>query len=129
MKSSNLQKTLKKSEQYLPAEDTFFLADHLEGLSGDSALDIGCGSGYLTDILKSTFRLVVGTDISFNTLVEQNFKTQNVICCNSADALNLDFDVITDWKYPKKLSLQHYHIFLNKENFYLLHHHYLIIWD
>ena len=94
MKSSNLQKTLKKSEQYLPAEDTFFLADHLEGLSGDSALDIGCGSGYLTDILKSTFRLVVGTDISFNTLVEQNFKTQNVICCNSADALNLDFDVI-----------------------------------
>ena len=82
MKSSNLQKTLAKSEQYLPAEDTFFLADHLEGLSGDSALDIGCGSGYLTDILKSTFRLVVGTDISFNTLVEQNFKTQNVICCN-----------------------------------------------
>ena len=49
MKSSNLQKTLEKSEQYLPAEDTFFLADHLEGLSGDSALDIGCGSGYLTD--------------------------------------------------------------------------------
>ena len=41
MKSSNLQKTLAKSEQYLPAEDTFFLADHLEGLSGDSALDIG----------------------------------------------------------------------------------------
>ena len=94
MKSSNLQKKLENSEQYLPAEDTFFLADQLAGLTGISALDIGCGSGYLTNILKSNFELVVGTDISFNTLVEQNFKTQNVICCNSADALNLEFDLI-----------------------------------
>ena len=53
MKLSNLQKKLKKSEQYLPAEDTFFLADRLKDLRGKSALDIGCGSGYLTDILKS----------------------------------------------------------------------------
>ena len=94
MKSSNLQKKLEKSEQYLPAEDTFFLADQLKSLSGDSALDIGCGSGYLTNILNVTFHLVVGTDISFNTLLEQNFKAQNVICCNSADALNLKFDLI-----------------------------------
>ena len=94
MKLSNLQKKLEKSEQYLPAEDTFFLADQLKGLSGNSALDIGCGSGYLTDVLKSTFELVVGTDISFNTLLEQNYKTQNAICCNSADALNQKFDLI-----------------------------------
>jgi release factor glutamine methyltransferase len=94
MKLSNLQKKLEKSEQYLPAEDTFFLADHLNGLSGNSALDIGCGSGYLTDVLKSTFELVVGTDISFNTLLEQNYKPQNTICCNSADALNQKFDLI-----------------------------------
>ena len=51
--------------------------DHLVG-------DIGCGSGYLTDVLKSTFDLVVGTDISFTTLLEQNYKTQTAICCNSA---------------------------------------------
>ncbi len=94
MKSSNLQKTLAKSEQYLPAEDTFFLEDNLNGLSGNTALDIGCGSGYLTNVLKTTFHLVVGTDISFNSLIQQNFKTQNIICCNSADALNLDFDLI-----------------------------------
>ena len=94
MKLSNLQKKLEKSEQYLPAEDTYFLADQLKDLHGDSALDIGCGSGYLTDILKLSFRLVVGTDISFNTLVEQNFKTENAICCHSADALNLKFDLI-----------------------------------
>tara|TARA_B110000014_G_scaffold27486_1_gene17405 strand:+ start:101 stop:658 length:558 start_codon:yes stop_codon:yes gene_type:complete len=94
MKLSNLQKKLEKSEQYLPAEDTFFLADQLKDLSGDSALDIGCGSGYLSDVLKSSFELVVGTDISFNTLLEQNYKTQNAICCHSADALNLKFDLI-----------------------------------
>ena len=88
MKLSNLQKKLEKSEQYLPAEDTFFLADQLIGLSGNSALDIGCGSGYLTNVLKSSFDFVVGTDISFNTLLEQNYKTQNVICCNSADAVS-----------------------------------------
>jgi len=94
MKLSNLQKKLEKSEQYLPAEDTFFLADQLNGLTGKSALDIGCGSGYLTRILKSSFNLVVGTDISFNTLLEQNYKTPNAICCNSADALNQKFDLI-----------------------------------
>ena len=93
-KLSNLQKKLEKSEQYLPAEDTFFLADQLHGLTGYSALDIGCGSGFLTNVLKLNFELVVGTDISFNTLIQQNFKTQNVICCNSADALNLKFDLI-----------------------------------
>ena len=74
-KLSNLQKKLEKSEQYLPAEDTFFLADQLKDLSGNSALDIGCGSGYLTDVLRLNFQLVVGTDISFNTLISQNFKT------------------------------------------------------
>ena len=94
MKLSNLQKKLEKSEQYLPAEDTFFLADQLKNLSGNSALDIGCGSGYLTDVLKSAFELVVGTDISLNTLFDQNYKTQNAICCNSADALNQKFDLI-----------------------------------
>ena len=94
MKLSNLQKKLQKSEQYLPAEDTFFLADNINELDGNSALDIGCGSGYLTKILESKFKIVVGTDISFNTLSTQNFKIGNPICCNSADALSFKFDLI-----------------------------------
>ena len=94
MKLSNLQNKLKKSDQYLPAEDTFFLADNIENESGDIALDIGCGSGYLTNILKNSFNLVVGTDISYNTLRHQNYKVENVICCNSADALQVKFDLI-----------------------------------
>tara|TARA_Y100000590_G_scaffold93734_1_gene106201 strand:- start:1594 stop:2154 length:561 start_codon:yes stop_codon:yes gene_type:complete len=94
IKLSNLQKKLEKSEQYLPAEDTFFLADQLKEVFGYSALDIGCGSGYLTNILKHNFDLVIGTDISYNTLLKQNFKIQNAICCHSAEALNLEFDLI-----------------------------------
>ena len=34
MKLSNLQKKLENSKQYLPAEDTFFLADNIENESG-----------------------------------------------------------------------------------------------
>ena len=94
MKLSNLQKKLDNSKQYLPAEDTFFLADNIDNESGNLALDIGCGSGYLTNILKDSFNLVVGTDISYNTLREQNYKVENVICCNSADALRINFDLI-----------------------------------
>ena len=94
MKLSNLQKVLGKSEQYLPAEDTFFLADNIENESGELALDIGCGSGYLTNVLKKSFKLVVGTDISYNTLKTQNYKVENMICCNSADALHINFDLI-----------------------------------
>jgi len=94
MKLSNLQKVLGTSEQYLPAEDTFFLADNIENESGELALDIGCGSGYLTNILEKSFKLVVGTDISYNSLREQNYKTENIICCNSADALKINFDLI-----------------------------------
>ena len=94
MKLSNLQKQLENSKQYLPAEDTFFLEDSIDREKGNFALDIGCGSGYLTNILKDSFNLVVGTDISYNTLREQNYKVENVICCNSADALRINFDLI-----------------------------------
>ena len=94
MKLSNLQEKLENSKQYLPAEDTFFLADNIDNESGNLALDIGCGSGYLTNILKDSFNLVVGTDIIYSTLRDQNYKVDNVICCNSADALNLKFDLI-----------------------------------
>lgn len=94
MKLSNLQKRLRESKQYLPAEDTFFLADIIQNENGDTALDIGCGSGYLTKILENSFNLVVGTDISYNTLREQKYKTENIVCCNSADALQLNFDLI-----------------------------------
>ena len=94
MKSSDLRRVLSNSQQYQPSEDTFFLADNIENEKGTSALDIGTGSGFLADLLCKNFSFVVATDLSFSVLVNRSYKTQNVICCNGADALDYKFDLI-----------------------------------
>ena len=94
MKLSNLQKRLAKSKPYQPAEDTFFLADYLENEKGDTALDIGTGSGFLAKILSNSFSLVVGTDININSLMQQFDPIKNRICCNAADVFSKKFDLI-----------------------------------
>jgi release factor glutamine methyltransferase len=94
MKSLRLQNKLSKNEQYNPAEDTFFLEDCIKNEKGYSALDIGSGSGYLTKILEKSFSLVIGTDINSDVLKNQTYKTQNLVCCNSADAMTTQFDLI-----------------------------------
>jgi len=82
------------SEQYSPAEDTFFLADYIQKEKGQSALDIGTGSGYLARVLSTNFSLVIATDIDFNSLKSQKSKFPFIICCNAADALRHEFDLI-----------------------------------
>ena len=94
MKSSDLRRVLSDSQQYQPAEDTFFLADNIENEKGISALDIGTGSGFLADLLCKNFPFVVATDLSFSVLANRSYKTRNVICCNAADALDYKFDLI-----------------------------------
>ncbi len=74
------------SEQYSPAEDTFFLADYLQKEKGRSALDIGTGSGFLANVLSSNFSYVVATDIDLESLKSQKSKFPFSICCNAADA-------------------------------------------
>jgi release factor glutamine methyltransferase len=44
--------------------------------------------------LWENFTFVVGTDINFSVLKNQTYPTQNLVCCNGADALNLEFDLI-----------------------------------
>ncbi|HJJ23002.1 MAG TPA: methyltransferase [Nitrosopumilus sp.] len=83
-----------KNDEYPPSEDTFFLANTIENEKGDFALDIGSGSGYLTKLLSENFSFVVGTDINYNVLTHQTYKTKNLICCNSSDALRIKFDLI-----------------------------------
>jgi release factor glutamine methyltransferase len=90
-----LLKKFKKYEEYQPAEDTFFMAEFVEKEKGKSALDVGSGSGYLTKLLSENFSFVVGTDINFPVLKNQTYKTNNLICCNGADAINSKFDLIT----------------------------------
>ena len=83
-----------KNEEYPPSEDTFFIANNIENEKGDFALDIGSGSGYLTKLLAENFSFVVGTDINYDVLVHQTYKTKNLICCNGSDALKIKFDFI-----------------------------------
>ena len=89
-----MQKKFVTNDEYEPAEDTFFLADYVEKEKGISALDVGTGSGYLTQLLCKNFSYVIGTDINFQVLKNQTYKTSNLICCNGADAINYEFDLV-----------------------------------
>jgi release factor glutamine methyltransferase len=84
----------KFSEEYAPAEDTFFLAEHITKESGHSALDMGTGSGYLATILQQNFDFVVATDIDFAAIKGQKNKIQNSVCCDGANALKQKFDLV-----------------------------------
>ena len=89
-----LQKKFSNDEPYAPAEDTYFLEDNLFNEKGNYALDIGTGTGYLTRTLSKNFLEVIGTDIDFHSLINQNKKIKNCVCCDAADALNCKFDLI-----------------------------------
>lgn len=82
------------SNSYLPSEDTFFFAEHLVNEDGDSALEIGTGSGYLGRILEEKFSYVIGTDINYDALKNQDYKIQNLVCCKGADSLKKEFDLV-----------------------------------
>ena len=81
-------------EYYQPAEDTLFFADNIKDEKGKVVLDIGTGSGFLAKIMSSNFGLVVATDINFAALKKAHESVENCVCCNAADALNLDFDLV-----------------------------------
>ncbi|MEM3065651.1 MAG: methyltransferase [Candidatus Nitrosotenuis sp.] len=83
-----------KFETYAPAEDTFFLAEHVKNERGLAALEIGTGSGYLARILEEGFDIVVATDIDFESLRSQTQRPQNTICCDGAAALGAKFDLV-----------------------------------
>lgn len=53
---------------YLPSEDSILLADCLKDYSGNIALDIGVGSGIITQTLCENFKKVIGTDLEFEIL-------------------------------------------------------------
>ena len=89
-----MQTKFSKNDEYPPSEDTFFIADNIENEQGNTALDVGSGSGYLTKLLSEKFSLVVGTDINYEVLKHQTYKTKNIICCNGSDALHIKFDFI-----------------------------------
>ena len=89
-----MQNKFSSNDPYPPSEDTYFLEDNLVNERGKYALDIGTGSGYLTRTLSKNFLQVIGTDIDFYSLINQNKKIKNSICCDGAEALNCKFDLI-----------------------------------
>ena len=70
------------------------MADNIENEKGGFALDIGSGSGYLTKLLTENFSFVVGTDINFDVLKNQTYKTENLVCCSGSEALKIKFNFI-----------------------------------
>ena len=65
---------------YIPAEDSYLLAENLEIKSGQSVLEIGTGSGIVAMYASRLTDKVTATDINFDaiTLAESNFKANNI---------------------------------------------------
>lgn len=89
-----MQNKLTKTEHYSPAEDTLFFANHIQNEKGKYALDIGTGSGYLAKVLFPNFTFVVATDVSFEAVKKAQSVIDNCICCDSAEALIMEFDLV-----------------------------------
>jgi len=82
---------------YIPAEDSYLLADTVKLYSGEYALEIGVGTGIVLDKLCDNFRIVIGTDIHYDSLIYCNknlSKTVSLLFCDAASALIGKFDLI-----------------------------------
>jgi len=100
---------------YRPSDDTYILADTVKDIEGYRALEIGTGSGYIAGILADRFKYVIATDIDLKALFYakysngrggyrsdgnnygsnySNINNIEYICCNAADALRAEFDLI-----------------------------------
>ena len=65
---------------YVPAEDSYLLAENLEIENGKSVLEIGTGSGIVAMYASKLTDKVTATDINFDAvaLAESNFKANNI---------------------------------------------------
>ena len=65
---------------YVPAEDSYLLAENLEVENGKSVLEIGTGSGIVAVYASKLTDKVTATDINFDAiqLAESNFKANNI---------------------------------------------------
>src|SRR5215212_3187915 len=82
---------------YLPDVDSFLLIDSLKDYSGESALEIGTGTGIISKFLLKNFKNVVSTDIDYNSLLyckQQNTSEITFICCHATTAIVSKFDLI-----------------------------------
>jgi release factor glutamine methyltransferase len=80
---------------YLPAEDTFLLADAARQYRGRRALEMGVGSGAVAEVLLENFHSVAGSDIDLQALRQCSRKVM-LVCCDAASAFggNARFDLV-----------------------------------
>jgi len=73
---------------YLPSEDSIFLSNTVNHYHGNLALEIGTSSGIILKELSKNFRIVIGTDIDFDSLkhLQSVLKNSRLICCDAATA-------------------------------------------
>ncbi|MGH9909266.1 MAG: HemK2/MTQ2 family protein methyltransferase [Nitrososphaerales archaeon] len=84
-----------KNNYYRPSDDTFLLAECVQKFKGESALEIAAGSGYISNVLKENFRLVIATDIDLDATRAARNKANLLVCCDSASAItNTMFDLV-----------------------------------
>ena len=82
---------------YIPDVDSFLLIDSIQDYFGQSALEIGTGSGIVSKYLLNNFKNVVSTDLDYNSLLyckKQNNSKVSLICCDATTAICSKFDLI-----------------------------------
>lgn len=81
---------------YLPAEDTYLLAECALQYRGRWALEIGVGSGAVVRALAQNFENVVGSDIHWDSLrhCREHDRRIMLACCDGASAFCGEFDLI-----------------------------------
>jgi release factor glutamine methyltransferase len=96
------EKSSSSTNVYKPSEDSFLLARAIESeINGGSVLEVGCGSGVVTEALASRARFVVATDINFRATAEAKSRVRQrgrfnveLICCDIARPVRMLFDVV-----------------------------------
>jgi release factor glutamine methyltransferase len=81
----------------LPSDDSIFLSNVVNHYHGQLALEIGTSSGIILKELSKNFRIVIGTDIDFDSLkrAQSVLKNDRLVCCDAASALHdVRFDLI-----------------------------------
>ena len=81
---------------YQPSDDSFLLAACVRQYTGDTALEIGVGSGAVLKVLYKNFKTVIGTDINFSALAYCKDILPNVLlaCSDAASIFYSKFDLI-----------------------------------
>lgn len=81
----------------MPSDDSIFLSNVVNHYYGRLALEIGTSSGIILKELSKNFRIVIGTDIDFDSLkrAQSVLRNDRLVCCDAASALHdIRFDLI-----------------------------------